>query len=153
VDGGEDVGAVLGDGGYVAADGVPVAGGPLGAEPARDLLLGFRWPQVSFRVVGRRWYPQVGGEAEHVVLPVAQAFEQVAAGPLLAATSTLDLAEAGMTPWRNARIRGAAMSPGTAGRPWARAVFAAWIRPCRASVIWTGQCASRVFLRGVLKIA
>ncbi len=40
MDGGEDVGAVLGGGGDVAADGVPVAGDLLGAEPAGDLLLG-----------------------------------------------------------------------------------------------------------------
>ena len=34
VDGGQDVRAVLGDGGDVAADGVPVAGDLLRAEPA-----------------------------------------------------------------------------------------------------------------------
>lgn len=48
VDGGQDVGAVLGDGGDVAADGLPVPGGLFGAEPPRYLLLGFRRPQVAF---------------------------------------------------------------------------------------------------------
>src|SRR5260370_37902337 len=85
VDGGQDVGAVLGGGGDVAADGVPVAGGLLGAEPARYLLLGLGWPHIAFRLVGCGRDAQVGGEAEHVALPVAQAFEPVAAGLLLAA--------------------------------------------------------------------
>jgi hypothetical protein len=49
VDGGQDVGAVLGDGGDVAADGVPVAGELLGAEPARYLLLGLSGPQIALR--------------------------------------------------------------------------------------------------------
>ena len=47
-DGGEDGDAVLDGGGCVAADGVPVASGFLRAEPAGDLLLGLRWPQVAF---------------------------------------------------------------------------------------------------------
>ncbi len=47
-DGGEDGDAVLGCGGGVSADGVPVAGGCLGAESAGDLLLGFGGPQVAF---------------------------------------------------------------------------------------------------------
>src|ERR1039457_5247498 len=85
VDRGQDVGAVLGGGGDVAADGVPVAGDLLGAEPAGDLLLGLSGPQVAFRLIRSRRDPQVTGEAEHVVLSVAQAFEQVAAGFLLAA--------------------------------------------------------------------
>jgi hypothetical protein len=94
VDGGQDVGAVLGDGGDVAADGVPVAGGLLRAEPAGDLLLGLSWPQVAFRMIRSRRDPQAGGEAEHVGLPVAQAFEQVAAGLLLAAGDAGDLGQA-----------------------------------------------------------
>jgi hypothetical protein len=89
---------VLGDGGDVPAGGVPVAGDLLGAEPARDLLLGLRGPQVAFRLTGRRRYPQVGGEAEHVSLPVAQAFQQVAAGLLLAAGNAGDLGQAGQDP-------------------------------------------------------
>ncbi len=98
MDGGQDVGAVLGDGGDVSADGVPVAGDLLGAEPARDLLLGLRGPQVAFRLIGRRRYPQAGGEAEHVSLPVAQAFQQVAAGLLLAAGDARDLGQADQDP-------------------------------------------------------
>jgi hypothetical protein len=66
----------------------------LGAEPAGYLLLGFRGAHVPFGLVGGRRDPQVGGEAEDVVVPVAQAFEQVAAGLLLAAGGALDLAEA-----------------------------------------------------------
>jgi hypothetical protein len=84
MDGGQNMGAVFGGSGNVAADGVPVAGDLFGAEAPGDFLLGLRGPEISFGLVGCRRYPQVGGEAEHVGLPVAQAFEQVAAGPLLA---------------------------------------------------------------------
>src|SRR5258708_23885321 len=63
-------------------------------SPARDLLLGLSGPQVALRLVGRGWYPQVTGEAEHVVLPAAQAFEQVAAGLLLAAGDAGNLGQA-----------------------------------------------------------
>jgi hypothetical protein len=52
VDGGHDVGAVLAGGVEVAADRVAVAGGGLGAEPAGDLLLGLRGPQVA---LGLMW--------------------------------------------------------------------------------------------------
>src|SRR5258708_69821 len=93
-DGGQDVGAVLGGGGDIAADGVPGAGDLLGAEPAGDLLLGLSGPQIAFRLIRRRRDPQVGGEPEPVVLPVAQAFEQVAAGLLLAAGNARDLGQA-----------------------------------------------------------
>jgi hypothetical protein len=85
VDGGQDVGAVLGGGGDVAADGVPVAGDLFGAEPAGYFLLGLGGSQVAFGLVGGGRDAQVGGEPQHIVLPVAQAFQQVAAGPLLAA--------------------------------------------------------------------
>ena len=41
------------------------------------------------------------------------------------------------------RLRSAAISPsGAAARPFARAVFAAWIRPRSASIAWPGQIAS-----------
>jgi hypothetical protein len=50
-DGGEDGDPVLGGGGGVSSDGVPVAGGFLRAEPAGDLLLGFRGPQVAFGLI------------------------------------------------------------------------------------------------------
>src|SRR5262252_7547854 len=93
VDGGQDVGAVLGGGGDVAADGVPVAGDLFGAEPAGYLLLRLGGSDVPLGLVRSRGYAQVGGEPQHVVLPVAQAFQQVAAGPLLAAIDALDLAE------------------------------------------------------------
>ncbi len=50
-DGVHDVGAVLAGSVEVAADGVAVAGGGLGAEPARDLLLGFRRAQVALGLI------------------------------------------------------------------------------------------------------
>src|SRR5271157_6604676 len=65
-DGGEDGDPVLGGGRAVAADGVPVAGGLLRAEPAADLLLGFRAPQVAFGLVGGGRDGGVGQEPEHV---------------------------------------------------------------------------------------
>jgi hypothetical protein len=89
--GGQDVDAVLGGGGQVAADRVPLAGGFFGAEPAGDLLLGFGWAQVAFGLVGGGRDRQVVDEPQHVVLPVAEAFEQVAAGVLLAAWAAGDL--------------------------------------------------------------
>src|ERR1039457_7625505 len=75
-------------------DGVPVAGDLLGAEPAGYLLLGLSGSQIAFCLVGGGWEPQVGGEAEHVVLPVAQAFKQVAAGLLFAAGDAGNLGQA-----------------------------------------------------------
>jgi hypothetical protein len=92
--GGQDVGVVLGGGGDVAADGVAVAGDLLGAESAGYFLLGLCGPQVAFCLVRRRGNAQVGGEPEDVGLPVAQAFEQVAAGPLLAACDLGHLGQA-----------------------------------------------------------
>src|SRR5487761_1639402 len=68
---GQDVDAVLGRGGQVAADRVPVSGGLLGAEPAGDLLLGFRWAYVPFGLVGGGRDAQVGGEPQHVAASVA----------------------------------------------------------------------------------
>src|SRR5512135_676506 len=81
--GGEDADAVFGGGGDVAADGVPVPGGLLGAEPAGDLLLGLGWAHVPLGLVGRWWYPQVRKEPEHIVLAVVQAFQQQPGGRLL----------------------------------------------------------------------
>jgi hypothetical protein len=49
--GGEDADAVLGGGGDVAADGIPVPGGLLGAEPAGNLLLGLGRAQVAFGLI------------------------------------------------------------------------------------------------------
>lgn len=51
---GEGVGAVLGGGGRVTADGAAVAGGFLRAESSGDLLLGLRRAQVAFGLVSRR---------------------------------------------------------------------------------------------------
>lgn len=85
MDSGEDVRSVLGGGGDVAADGVPVASDLLRSEPAGCLLLGLGGPQVPFGLIRRRRDAQVSGEAEHVALPVAQAFQQLAAGSLLTA--------------------------------------------------------------------
>jgi hypothetical protein len=75
-DRGEDVRAVLGGGGDVAADGVPVLGGSLGAEPAGDLLLGLGRAEVAFGLVGGGRYVQVAGEAQHIVFTIAQDFQQ-----------------------------------------------------------------------------
>src|SRR6266566_5022110 len=71
----EDVLAVLGGGGYVAADGVPVPGCFPGPEPAGDFLLSLGGADVPLSLVGGRRDAQVGGEAEDVVLAVAQAFQ------------------------------------------------------------------------------
>src|SRR5258708_23149302 len=72
-DGGEDGGAVLCGGGGVAADRVPVAGGLFRAEPAADLLLGFRGPQVTFGLVGGGRDGGVGQEPQHVGFTAAPA--------------------------------------------------------------------------------
>jgi hypothetical protein len=141
---GENAGAVLGGGGDVAADGVPVAGGLLRAEPAGDLLLGFRRPQITFGLGGGRRYLQVGKEAQDVVPAVAQAFQQQPAGRLLfvaaGARRTWDRPTA--TPWRTRRSSAAVASSGTAARPCPRARFAAWMRARSASAICPGQTAS-----------
>jgi hypothetical protein len=50
-----------------------VTGDLRGAEPAGDLLLGLRGPQVTFGAVGCGGYPQVGKEPEDVVLAVRTA--------------------------------------------------------------------------------
>lgn len=86
---------MLGCGGGVAADRVPVPGGLLRAEPAGDFLLHFGWAQVAFGVVGCGRYAQVVHEAQHVAGAVAEAFEQVAAGVLLAAGAAGDLRQPG----------------------------------------------------------
>src|SRR5262245_46485374 len=83
-DGGEDGDPVLDGGGCVAADGVPVAGGFLRAEPTADLLLGFRGPQVAFGLVAGRRDGGIGEEPEYVGFAVAQAFQQRPGRRLLA---------------------------------------------------------------------
>jgi hypothetical protein len=90
---GEDVGTVLGGGGGVAADRVPVAGGFLRAGPSGDLLLRFRGAQVALGLVGGGRYPQVREEPQDVALAVTQAFQQRAAGflPCLRAGHAADL--------------------------------------------------------------
>jgi hypothetical protein len=75
---------MLGGGGGVAADGVPVAGGLPGAEAAGDLLLGLGGSQVTFGLVGGGRDGGAGEEPQHVGLAVVQAFEQVPGGRLLA---------------------------------------------------------------------
>src|SRR6266542_4078098 len=82
-DGGEDLVPVLGGGGCVAADGVPVAGGFFRAKPAADLLLGFRGTQVTFGLVGGGRDGGVGEEPQYVGFAVAQAFQQGQRGGLL----------------------------------------------------------------------
>jgi hypothetical protein len=73
---GEDAGAVLGGGGDVAADGVPVAGGGFGAEPPGY----FCWVFAGRR--SRSAPLEVGGirrsdkEPQDVMLTVVQVFQQ-----------------------------------------------------------------------------
>lgn len=86
---------MLGGGGQVAADRVPVPGGLLGAESAGDFLLGFGRAQVAFGVVGGGRDAQVAGEPQHVIAAVAEAFQQVAAGVLFAASAAGDLGQSG----------------------------------------------------------
>src|SRR6266567_4960773 len=93
-DGRQDGDAVLAGGVGVAANRVAVACGFLRAQPPGDLLLGLGRAQVPLGVVRRGWDAQVMHEPEHVVFPVAQAFQQVPAGRLLAAGHALDLADA-----------------------------------------------------------
>ena len=89
---------------------------------------------------------EVGGIRRSVVnrstssCAVAQAFEQVAQGFLLAAGAAgIWEAEEDAVPERVDQGRGD--SSGMAGQALVAAVFAAWIRPRSASAIWTGQCA------------
>ena len=95
-------GAVLGGGGDVAADGVPVPGGFLGAEPAGDLLLGLGRAQVPLGLVGGGRDAQVEDEPQHVVL---RGRGGIPAAPgrraLLAAAGARDLDRPRRTPWRN----------------------------------------------------
>src|SRR5271157_1013567 len=99
LDGGEHVNSVLAGGGCVAADGVAVPGGGLGAEPAADLLLGFRGAQVAFGLVAGGRDGGVGEEPQHVGFAVPEAFQQVQGGRLLdvlAAGDAADLRQAGV---------------------------------------------------------
>jgi hypothetical protein len=84
-DGGEDVVSVLGCGRCVPADGVPVPGGFLRAEPAADFLLGFRWSCVPFSLVARGGNRGVGQEPQDVGFAVPEAFRQEAGRGLLLA--------------------------------------------------------------------
>src|SRR5512140_2848759 len=86
-DDGEDLAAVLDGGGCVAADGVPVAGGLLRAEPAGSLLLGFGGAGVALCLVVRRGDRGVGEEPEHVVFAVFEAFQEAAGGRLFRAAA------------------------------------------------------------------
>src|SRR5208282_5283290 len=65
LDGGEHVNSVLAGGGCVSADGVAVPGGGFRAEPAADLLLGFRGAQVAFSLVAGGRDGGVGEEPQH----------------------------------------------------------------------------------------
>jgi hypothetical protein len=82
-DHGDDGLAVFAGDVEVAADRVTVAGGGLGAEPAGELLRGFRRALVAFALVRGRGDPQVGQEPQDVVFAVSLAFQQRAAGLLL----------------------------------------------------------------------
>src|SRR5260370_36200034 len=93
LDRGEPVDAVLAGGGCVAADGVAVAGGGFGSEPAADLLLGFRGAQVAFGLVAGGWDGGVGQEPQHVGLAVLEAFQQVQGGGLLDVLAAGDAAD------------------------------------------------------------
>ena len=74
---------MFGGGGCVPADGVPMPGGCLRAEPAADLLLSFRWSCVPFSLIVRGGYRGVGQEPQDVGLAVPEAFQQEPAGGLL----------------------------------------------------------------------
>jgi hypothetical protein len=58
---------------------------PAPSPPPLKTANGGLRPQVTFCLVGGERDPQVGGEAQHVILLVAQAFQQVTVGLLLAA--------------------------------------------------------------------
>ena len=67
----------------------------------------FGGPQVAFGLVGGGRDAQISCEAEHVLLAVAQALQQLPAGPLLALAGLCHLAEAeddpapeGVDQWR-----------------------------------------------------
>jgi DNA polymerase III delta prime subunit len=92
-DGGEDGGAVLCGGGGVAADRIPVAGALFRAEPAADLLLGFRGAQVAFGLVGGGRDGGVGQEPQYVGFTAAQAFQERQRGWLLAAGQAADFGQ------------------------------------------------------------
>src|SRR5208283_312362 len=99
LDRGEHVNSVLAGGGCVSADGVAVPGGGFRAEPAADLLLGFRGAQVAFSLVAGGRDGGVGEEPQHVGFTVLEAFKQVQGGWLLdvaAARDAADLGQAGV---------------------------------------------------------
>ena len=142
-DGGDDVRAVLARGVDVAADGVPVAGRGLGAEPSGDLLLGFRRPQVALGLVG-------GGGIRRSVRK-----RRTSASRFFRHSSSMrpgfcfafapgtrrNCARPTRTAFRKSRRSPAAPSSGTAARPSARAAFAAWMRARSASAVRPGQMA------------
>ncbi len=76
---------VLAGGGDVTRDLEAAGGRGLGGEPSADLLLGLERPKITLRLVVRRPHVKIDDEAEHVVLPVAQALEQAAADRLFPA--------------------------------------------------------------------
>ena len=143
-DDGEGVVSVLDGGGCVAADGVPVAGGFLRAEPPGDFLLGFGGACVAFCLVVRRRDRGVGQEPEDVVLAVLQAFQQAAGGRLflVAAGDAGHLRQAhGDAVAEQAQVlRGLLVR--YAGQSASRARLAAWMRARSSPAIWPGQIAS-----------
>src|ERR1700738_4022336 len=68
----EEVAAVFGGGGEVAADRAELFGSGECAHAAGHFLPQLDHPDVSLRAVVVRWYSPVGGEAEVVVLPVEE---------------------------------------------------------------------------------
>jgi hypothetical protein len=62
--------------------------------PTRRGRVAFGLARLRIALVAVSMDGQVGGEAQHVVLPVAQAFQQVPAGLLLAAGHARDLGQA-----------------------------------------------------------
>lgn len=73
---GEAVVAVLDGGGEVAADGEAVLGAFFAGQSAGDVLADLGQPQVAFGLVGGGRHLQVEGEAQHVVLAVAQDLQE-----------------------------------------------------------------------------
>ena len=144
-DGGDDVLAVLAGGVDVAADGVAVAGGGLGAEAAGDLLLGFRGAAGRARPgcssAGSQCRVRNRSTSASRSL---QAFQQQRPGFCFAvrAGDAADLRQPDADARAGTSARSAPVaSSGTAARPCSRAAFAAWMRPRSASAAWPGQIA------------
>lgn len=108
--------------------------------------MGFGWTDVAFGLVVRRWHEQVVSKTQHVVLTVAQHFQQDAAEGLgdglgrSGRRRTCDRPT--RTPWRKLLSHIALVPASMASLLCRRARLAAWISPRSAVWIWVGQAAS-----------